>query len=106
MYIIPQYHGSALWLSDIVAGVYLTGSMTLKKKNNTSFPWIDRNCALSVILRYINIYGDSSHWSAQNSFAFTILSFLNVSKYPPSLHIYIDDTGSCIDLSSALTETH
>jgi uncharacterized membrane protein len=44
--------------------------------------------ALFIILRYINMYGDMSHWSAQNSFAFTVLSFLNVSKYPPSL-LYI-----------------
>jgi uncharacterized membrane protein len=44
--------------------------------------------ALFILLRYINTYGDLSHWSAQNSFAFTILSFLNVSKYPPSL-LYI-----------------
>jgi uncharacterized membrane protein len=44
--------------------------------------------ALFIILRYINTYGDLSHWSVQNSFTFTVLSFLNVSKYPPSL-LYI-----------------
>lgn len=41
--------------------------------------------ALFIIVRYINIYGDASHWSVQNTAAFTILSFLNVTKYPPSL---------------------
>lgn len=41
--------------------------------------------ALFMILRYINIYGDFSHWAVQSSAAFTILSFLNVTKYPPSL---------------------
>jgi uncharacterized membrane protein len=41
--------------------------------------------ALFVILRFINVYGDYSHWSVQNNAAFTILSFLNVTKYPPSL---------------------
>ena len=40
---------------------------------------------LFVLLRYINVYGDASHWSPQKSSLFTILSFLKVSKYPPSL---------------------
>jgi uncharacterized membrane protein len=38
-----------------------------------------------IIFRAINIYGDPQHWSAQKSAAFTVLSFLNTSKYPPSL---------------------
>jgi uncharacterized membrane protein len=41
--------------------------------------------ALFIILRLINLYGDPSHWSRQNRFAFTVLSFLNTTKYPPSL---------------------
>ena len=38
-----------------------------------------------VILRAINIYGDPQRWSTQRSAAFTVLSFLNTTKYPPSL---------------------
>jgi len=38
-----------------------------------------------VILRLINTYGDSDPWSAQKTPLRTILSFLNVTKYPPSL---------------------
>ena len=40
---------------------------------------------LFVIIRYINIYGDPSQWSEQRSSLFTFLSFINVTKYPPSL---------------------
>lgn len=40
---------------------------------------------LFVVLRYINQYGDAAHWSVQRTGLFTVLSFLNVSKYPPSL---------------------
>lgn len=40
---------------------------------------------LFVVLRGINLYGDPQPWSTQSSPSFTILSFLNVSKYPPSL---------------------
>jgi uncharacterized membrane protein len=36
-------------------------------------------------LRGINGYGDPVKWSAQTSAAFTVISFFNVNKYPPSL---------------------
>lgn len=40
---------------------------------------------LFAVLRFINIYGDPSFWSAQKNNLFTFLSFINVTKYPPSL---------------------
>lgn len=41
--------------------------------------------ALFIILRSINVYGDSFQWAPQKSSLFTVLSFINVTKYPPSL---------------------
>ncbi|MBM3562253.1 MAG: DUF1624 domain-containing protein [Alphaproteobacteria bacterium] len=40
---------------------------------------------LFVLLRYSNLYGDPHPWSVQRDATFTLLSFLNVTKYPPSL---------------------
>jgi uncharacterized membrane protein len=40
---------------------------------------------LFIIVRWINIYGDPSSWSSQKSPLYTFLSFMNISKYPPSL---------------------
>ena len=40
---------------------------------------------LFIALRLSNWYGDPGPWSAQKSTMFTLLSFLNVNKYPPSL---------------------
>lgn len=40
---------------------------------------------LFILLRFTNSYGDPSHWSAQKNFLFTVFSFVNVTKYPPSL---------------------
>ena len=40
---------------------------------------------LFILLRFINVYGDPSGWSPHSPAVFSFLSFLNVSKYPPSL---------------------
>lgn len=41
--------------------------------------------AAFILLRAINIYGDPFLWTTQRSAIFTVLSFLNTVKYPPSL---------------------
>ena len=41
--------------------------------------------ALFIIIRFINIYGDPAPWTKQKSTLFTFLSFINTTKYPPSL---------------------
>jgi len=41
--------------------------------------------ALFVVVRAINIYGDPAPWASQSRPLFTFLSFLNTTKYAPSL---------------------
>ncbi|MEO7121138.1 MAG: heparan-alpha-glucosaminide N-acetyltransferase domain-containing protein, partial [Ginsengibacter sp.] len=41
--------------------------------------------ALFIVMRFINIYGDPLPWSTQKNGLYTFLSFINVTKYPPSL---------------------
>lgn len=40
---------------------------------------------LFTVVRFINVYGDPSLWSVQKDVAYTFLSFINITKYPPSL---------------------
>ena len=40
---------------------------------------------LFLVIRFINYYGDPVQWSSQKNALFTFLSFINVTKYPPSL---------------------
>jgi uncharacterized membrane protein len=42
--------------------------------------------ALFLLFRGFNLYGDPAPWSVQKTPVFTFLSFLNVTKYPCSLH--------------------
>ena len=49
-----------------------------------------------VLLRCVNVYGDPIRWAQQKNAIFTILSFLNVSKYPPSLSFLLLTLGAAI----------
>ncbi len=55
---------------------------------------------LFVVIRFINIYGDPVPWSQQKNSVYTFLSFMNISKYPPSLVFCLATLGiTCMLLS-------
>ena len=58
--------------------------------------------ALFVILRGSNLYGDPHPWSPQPTPTMTALSFLNVSKYPPSLLYALVTLGPAVMLLPVL----
>jgi len=52
---------------------------------------------LFFVIRAINIYGDPQPWESQSrGFVYTVLSFLNTSKYPPSLLYLLMTLGPAI----------
>ena len=59
---------------------------------------------LFIIIRAINRYGDLFVWKQQKNAVFTVLSFINTWKYPPSLLFLLMTLGPAI-LFLALFET-
>src|ERR1700724_28474 len=59
-----------------------------------------------VVVRAVNIYGDPLRWSHQASPVFTVFSFLNVRKYPPSLDFLLMTLGPAMVVMAWLEKFH
>jgi uncharacterized membrane protein len=51
-----------------------------------------------LVIRGLNTYGDPSRWMRQKTAVFTMLSFLNTTKYPPSLLFLLMTLGPAMVL--------
>lgn len=85
------------WVGVIVLG-YVFGNLYKRSLNESIrkkyLVWLGVGSILCFfILRAINNYGNPAEWSTQKTTLFTVLSFFNVEKYPPSLDYLLITLG-------------
>ncbi|HCL04644.1 MAG TPA: hypothetical protein DHW64_01155 [Chitinophagaceae bacterium] len=77
-------------------GAWYVKEFDAAKRKRLLLGWGLTTIAAFFILRWVNVYGDLVPWSTQKDNTMTIISFFNVTKYPPSL-LYL-----CMTLGPAL----
>lgn len=95
------FHYPLLPLVGLMALGYVFGALyqpgfEASKRKKWLF-WTGTAAILSfLILRGFNLYGEPHPWSRQPSLAYTILSFLNTTKYPMSLQFMLMTLGPAL----------
>ena len=88
------------WIGVIAVG-YAFGALYQmdKERRRKILLAIGGTCVmLFCLVRAWDIYGEPLHWHSQKSTLFTILSFINTTKYPPSLDFLLMTLGPAIVL--------
>jgi uncharacterized membrane protein len=88
------------WLGVMSAG-YCFGTIFKKdeqERNKLLYGIGISAIVVFIVLRYMNTYGDPSKWVPQHTWWRTVLSFINCTKYPPSLLYLLMTIGPGITL--------
>jgi uncharacterized membrane protein len=92
------------WIGVMAAG-YGFGTVLLREPGERR-KWIFRLGAvltlLFIVLRFTNLYGDPQPWTPQGTVMYSIFSFLDCHKYPPSLCYLLMTLGPAFLLLSLL----
>ena len=90
------------WVGVMAAG-YAFGAVFLlpsSRRKQLMLGWGVTLIAAFILLRLYNGYGDPDAWAPQETALFTLLSFLNTTKYPPSLLFLLMTLGPTLILLS------
>lgn len=94
------------WIGILILG-YCFGALYSRdidpEQRRKWLRWMGISAVLAFILiRAINSYGDPAPWATQKTPFFTFLSFINVTKYPPSLLFTLAMLGPIFCMLSGL----
>ena len=91
------------WVGVMAAG-YALGAVYAResqRRRKTLYILGGAAIVLFVVIRAVNVYGDPSPWSVQTSPVFTVLSFLNTTKYPASFLFLLMTLGPALLILAA-----
>lgn len=80
-----------IWLGYVL-GQFFSSKYTAKQRSHYLLSIGLASIGLFVVLRFINIYGDQP-WLHFESLQLTLMSFFNLTKYPPSLLFILLNVG-------------
>ena len=86
------------WIGVMAAG-YGFGRLMLRSQDRRRRELLILGIGVTlafVLIRALNLYGDPHKWSVQKTGLFTLLSFINCEKYPPSLLYLLMTLGPAI----------
>ncbi len=83
------------WIAVMSLGFCIGSLFELEREQRVHrFMWLGTASLVAfVVLRAPNVYGDPSDWTLQSTTLNTLLSFVSVQKYPPSLHYLLITLG-------------
>ena len=83
------------WIAVMSLGYCIGSLFELGREQRVQrFIWLGTASLVAfVVLRAPNVYGDPSDWTLQSTTLNTLLSFVSVQKYPPSLHYLLITLG-------------
>ena len=86
------------WVAVMALGFCL-GPLLLERTASRPRTLIITGAAMTiafVLVRALNVYGDPAPWAAQSTTTLTMMSFLNTTKYPPSLAFLLMTLGPAL----------
>ena len=92
----PFMAWTGLMMVGYCAGIFYSPKYSAQQRQKTLTLIGLGSILFFIVVRYINIYGDPVAWTTQKNIVYTVLSFLKIHKYPPSL-LYM-----CITIGPAL----
>lgn len=103
LYASPDHKLNALyplipWPAVMALGYFFGKSYLSKSTHTVRLLLTAALASLSafIILRTLNFYGDPAPWSHQNNGLRSLLSFINLQKYPPSLDYILMTLGASL----------
>jgi uncharacterized membrane protein len=95
------------WIGVMAAG-YGFGALMLRSQDKRRKELLVLGIGLTVVfvaIRALNLYGDPHTWSLQKTGLFTLMSFINCEKYPPSLLYLLMTLGPAIAVLALFERT-
>lgn len=88
------------WMGVMALG-YVAGNLYKSDvPASRRIPWLTgiglSATVLFILLRLFNAYGEPTTWQTQDTNIFTVISFLNTTKYPPSLQFLLMTLGPAL----------